>query len=107
MSVFRFNHNGVDLNRNFPDVFSDPQRQQQSEGQREAEVGHVTVHALLLLKTIIGVAGRGGRHGGAGCRLSVSLLDSAGESCDGLAEERDLRSFCEPSRRSFGGELRL
>uniref|UniRef100_A0A3P9H9R0 Carboxypeptidase M n=1 Tax=Oryzias latipes TaxID=8090 RepID=A0A3P9H9R0_ORYLA len=34
----RFNHNGVDLNRNFPDVFSDPQSQQKSEDQREAEV---------------------------------------------------------------------
>ncbi|KAF6723315.1 Carboxypeptidase M [Oryzias melastigma] len=34
----RYNHNNVDLNRNFPDVFTDPQRQQLSEDQREAEV---------------------------------------------------------------------
>ncbi|XP_067438264.1 carboxypeptidase M [Thunnus thynnus] len=35
----RFNHNGVDLNRNFPDAFSGLRRQQQrDEERREAEV---------------------------------------------------------------------
>ncbi|XP_044199935.1 carboxypeptidase M [Thunnus albacares] len=35
----RFNHNGVDLNRNFPDAFSGLRRQQQrDEEKREAEV---------------------------------------------------------------------
>ena len=36
---FRFNENGIDLNRNFPDAFAGLKRQQQvNEEKREAEV---------------------------------------------------------------------
>ena len=37
---FRFNYNGVDLNRNFPDAFAGLRRQKKlDEEKREAEVG--------------------------------------------------------------------
>lgn len=43
LSSVRFNYNGIDLNRNFPDAFAGVRGQRQlAEEQREAEVGHVT-----------------------------------------------------------------